>query len=118
MHLLLQQGLHLLRVGGGMDAGEYNLPLTQQGILPGLNLLDLGHQIGPAEDLLPGVRQFRPGVDVGLVGEACSSPRAPLHQALCPSPVRTAISVGVATVRYSPVLLSFNSPKIMASPPH
>ena len=76
----VQDGLDLLGVGGGMDAGEDDLSLPQQREFTGLQLLHLGDKVGLAVDVLHGVHQARPGLLILLILEASLLSRAPLHQ--------------------------------------
>ena len=77
--LAVQQRLHLLGVGGGVDAGEHNLILPQQGEFTGLQLLHLGDKVAGPIDLLHGVHQLGALLGVLLVREAGARARAPLH---------------------------------------
>ena len=66
----VQNGLNLLGMGGGVDAGKDDLPLPQQRELAGLQLLHLGDEVGLGVDLLHGVHQLGSGGLVGAVSEA------------------------------------------------
>ena len=77
--LAVQQRLYLLGVGGGVDAGEHNLILPQQGEFTGLQLLHLGDKVAGPIDLLHGVQQLGALLGVLLVREAGARARAPLH---------------------------------------
>ena len=77
--LAVQQRLHLLGMGGGVDAGEHNLVLPQQGEFTGLQLLHLGDKIAGPIDLLHGVHQLGALLGVLLVRKAGARARAPLH---------------------------------------
>ena len=79
-----QQGLHLRRMGGRVEAAEQHLPLPQQGVLPVLQLLHLGDQVGFGKDLLRAVRQLRAGGGVGPVRKTGPLSRAPLDQGPVP----------------------------------
>ena len=77
--LAVQQRLHLLGMGGGVDAGEHNLVLPQQGEFTGFQLLHFGDKIAGPIDLLHGVHQLGALLGVLLVREAGARARAPLH---------------------------------------
>ena len=78
--LAVQNGLDLLGVGGGVDTGEDDLALPQQGELAGLQLLDLGDKVGLGVDLLHGVHQAGPGLHILRVLKAGLLARALLDQ--------------------------------------
>ena len=115
--LAIQNGLDLLGMGGGVDAGENDLPLPQQRELAGLQLLHLGDEIGSGVDLLHGVHQLRAGLFIRLIHESGLFTGAPLDQGGMSVGYNGLDLAGGAMVRYSPFLMSFNNPNTMTIPP-
>ena len=68
--LALQQGVHLLRVGGGVDAAQHDLARVHHGALGGGELLDLGHHVAMGVQLLRRLHDPGPGGGIGLVRKA------------------------------------------------
>ena len=79
-HLLLKQRVQLLRMRRRVNAGEDDLPLTQQVIFARLDLLDLRHEITGAVDLLHRADDLCPGGRIVRVREAGLRASACLHE--------------------------------------